>query len=188
MPMRENTPSPADTRERVVEAARELIVTRSYLGFSFQDIAERVGIRKPSLYHHFATKEALAVEVVRQASEAFERWTSRMSQSPAKQLDAYFRMYRDTLRAGSAVCPAGAFAPGWDMVSSEVQVAVQALRNTQVAWLATVLSELGPPRRARARAAYVFAACQGALIAARMTGDVADFDEAISVARRALED
>jgi TetR/AcrR family transcriptional repressor of nem operon len=111
-----------------------------------------------------------------------------MSQPPAKRLEAYFRMYRDTLRAGSAVCPAGAFAPGWDMIGSEVQAAVQALRNAQVAWLASVLSELGPPRRARSRAGYVFAACQGALISARMTGDVADFDEAISVARHALED
>lgn len=177
-----------ETREKILEVARELLVTRSYLGFSFQDIADRVGIRKPSLYHHFVTKEALAAELLRRSLELFQHWTRRMTQPPAKQLDAYIRMYRDTLRAGSAVCPAGAFVPAWDEVGGEVQAAVRALRNAQVAWLTAILSELGAPRRARARAAYLFAACQGALASARMTGDVADFDEAISVARRALED
>jgi TetR/AcrR family transcriptional repressor of nem operon len=178
--------SPNDTREQILRVARKLIQTRSYLGFSFQDIANLVGIRKPSLYHHFPSKEALGVEVLRRSTEAFEVWTAAMTIPPARKLDAYIRMFRDTLHAGQQMCPAGALAPGWDCIDAELRAAVQALRRTQIDWLTGVLAELGPPRQARQRAGYLFAACQGSLLSARMTGDVADFDDAIALARRSL--
>jgi len=178
----------SDTREQILRVARELIETRSYLGFSFQDIADRVGIRKPSLYHHFPTKEALAVAVLSAATEQFERWTATVTGTPDKQLDAYFKMFRHTLRAGYGVCPGGALAPGWDVIDDELKRAVQMLRSVQLEWLARVLSEWMPAKRARAKAAYVFALCQGALLSARITGDVADFDAAIAAGRVELEE
>src|SRR5258706_15276728 len=100
------------TRSQIVRVARELIQTRSYLGFSFQDIADRVGIRKASLYHHFPSKEALGVEVLRETLLAFEEWSAGLSGTPQEQLAAYVQMYRKTLRAGQGVCPAGGMAPG----------------------------------------------------------------------------
>ena len=42
-----------DTREKILNSAQGLIQTRSFHGFSFQDIANEVGIRKASLYHYF---------------------------------------------------------------------------------------------------------------------------------------
>lgn len=163
-------------------------MTRSYLGFSFQDIADRVGIRKPSLYHHFPTKDALALEVLRRSASWFENWSSGLAMTPAKRLDAYIKMYRDALGAGRSMCPAGALAPGWDNIDSELQQAVRQIRETQIKWLTTVFSELGERApRARANASYMFSVCQGALIASRMTGAASDFDDTIAVARRALD-
>ncbi|MEZ5706577.1 MAG: TetR/AcrR family transcriptional regulator [Burkholderiaceae bacterium] len=43
------------------------MLTRSYLGLNFQTLADQVGIRKASLYHHFASKEALGVALVDEA-------------------------------------------------------------------------------------------------------------------------
>ena len=175
-----------DTRERILRVALELIRTRSYLGFSFQDVAEQIGIRKASLYHHFPTKEALGIEVLERATEWFKVWAERTPATPQKKLGAYVRMFRDTLQAGSAVCPAGAFAPGWDCIEVDLQKAVRALRSTHIAWLTDVLTELGSPKQARQRANQLFALCQGALLASRMTGDPADFDEALAPAKAAL--
>ena len=42
-----------DTRTKILDSAQRLIQTRSFQGFSFRDIADEVGIRKASLYHHF---------------------------------------------------------------------------------------------------------------------------------------
>jgi TetR/AcrR family transcriptional regulator, transcriptional repressor for nem operon len=177
--------SPNDTREQIIRAGRELLMTRSYQGFSFQDIADRVGIRKPSLYHHFASKDLLAIEILQRSRSSFERWTGAMQLSAAKKLDAYIRMYRDTLGAGRVMCPAGALAPSWDVIDTSVQHEVRAMRQVQLDWLTEVFGELGESRaRARSRASHMFALCQGALITARMTGDAADFDDVIATARR----
>jgi TetR/AcrR family transcriptional repressor of nem operon len=180
------------TRDQILGVARKLIETRSYLGFSFQDVADAVGIRKASLYHHFPTKEALGVAVIRQATRFFKDWDAARAREPKDALESYFRMYRNTLRAGSGVCPAGALAPGWDCINEDLRQAVQELRNTQVMWLAGVLGALAPAAaRGKSRpvaslAAYVFSVCQGALIASRMTGRVEDFDEAIAHLRSSL--
>ncbi|RQO37517.1 TetR/AcrR family transcriptional regulator [Variovorax sp. KBW07] len=179
------------TRDQILGVARKLIETRSYLGFSFQDVADAVGVRKASLYHHFPTKEALGVAVIRQATQYFKDWDAARAREPKDALESYFRMYRNTLRAGSGVCPAGALAPGWDCINEELRQAVQELRNTQVTWLAGVLGALAPARGKGSRpvaslAAYVFSVCQGALIASRMTGRVEDFDEAIAQLKSSL--
>ncbi|WP_208513316.1 TetR/AcrR family transcriptional regulator [Variovorax paradoxus] len=181
------------TRDQILGAARELIATRSYLGFSFQDVADAVGVRKASLYHHFPSKEALGVAVLRDAIQGFRRWDEAKARTPRESLDAYFRMYRNGLRAGSAVCPAGALAPGWDCINDELRRTVQELRQMQVLWLTGVLGALVSERAQgagsagpAALAAYVFAVCQGALIAARMTGRVEDFDDAVAQLRSSL--
>lgn len=209
------TASPAalaagSTREQILAVARGFIETRSYLGFSFQDVADAVGVRKASLYHHFATKEALGIAVIRAATQGFKDWDAARAREPRDALESYFRMYRNTLRAGSAVCPAGALAPGWGVINDELRLAVQDLRNTQVTWLTGVLGALASEQGARDKAdkadragkadkapktrrtsvaslaAYVFSVCQGALLSARMTGRVEDFDEAIAQLRSSL--
>jgi len=169
-----------------MRAAMNLIRTRSYLGFSFQDIAEQVGIRKPSLYHHFPSKEALGVAVLREATRSFLAWTAGTPPTPQRKLSAYFRLYRDGLRAGRGVCPAGALAPGWDCIDAELRDSVRALRDAQIRWLVEVLGALDPRARAHSlndTAAFVFAACQGALLSSRMTGSVEEFDTAIAQLR-----
>ncbi|MGJ7530951.1 TetR/AcrR family transcriptional regulator [Variovorax sp. GB1P17] len=179
------------TRDQILGVARKLIETRSYLGFSFQDVADAVGVRKASLYHHFPTKEALGVAVIRQATQFFKDWDAARAREPKDALESYFRMYRNTLRAGSGVCPAGALAPGWDCINEDLRQAVQELRNTQVMWLTGVLGALAPARGkgslpVASLAAYVFSVCQGALITSRMTGRVEDFDEAIAQLKGSL--
>lgn len=46
-------------REAILDAATELFAERGFEGASLRDVAERVGVRKASLFHHFASKEAL---------------------------------------------------------------------------------------------------------------------------------
>jgi TetR/AcrR family transcriptional repressor of nem operon len=170
------------TRSQIMRVARDLIQTRSYLGFSFQDIADRVGIRKASLYHHFPSKEALGAEVLRATLRAFEQWSAGLSGTPQEQFAAYIDMYRKTLRAGQAVCPAGGMTPGWDCINDEMRQAVRELRHAQVVWLSGVLGALRPKDAGGSladAASSVFAACQGALITARMTGHAADFDASL---------
>lgn len=56
-------PSNPVARETLLAIARDAFAERGYSGASMSVIAERAGIRKSSLFHHFSTKDALYDEV-----------------------------------------------------------------------------------------------------------------------------
>jgi AcrR family transcriptional regulator len=52
------------TRDSILYATSVLLVTRGYRGTSTRDIASAVGIRQPSLFHHFQSKRAILTELL----------------------------------------------------------------------------------------------------------------------------
>jgi AcrR family transcriptional regulator len=46
-------------KEEILDVATALFAERGFEGTSMNDVAERVGMRKASLFYHFATKDAL---------------------------------------------------------------------------------------------------------------------------------
>jgi TetR/AcrR family transcriptional repressor of nem operon len=52
------------SQQEIIAAARELFRTQGYAGASMQDLANRVGLKKASLYSRFPDKEALVREVL----------------------------------------------------------------------------------------------------------------------------
>ncbi len=58
-------------REELTRIAARLFAERGYQGTSLADLADELGVQKPSLYHHIASKEDLLWEVAREGAEAF---------------------------------------------------------------------------------------------------------------------
>ncbi len=55
------------TRQGILEAAAKIFSQKGFHATSMQDIAEAVQLQKASLYHHFASKQEILVEILDQA-------------------------------------------------------------------------------------------------------------------------
>lgn len=53
-----------DTRQRILDSARELLFLRSYADVGVAAICERAGVKKGSFYHFYRSKQALTLEVL----------------------------------------------------------------------------------------------------------------------------
>lgn len=69
-----DTPSEElSTRDRLLHVAAELFAERGYNGASLGEIASRLGIRKPSLYNHIASKDELFMELLERSLDAWQQ-------------------------------------------------------------------------------------------------------------------
>jgi AcrR family transcriptional regulator len=89
---REPDTSGWSTRELILLHASRLFAARGFLGTSTRDIAHAVGIRQPSVYSHFPSKQAIAEELLTRdlvgGSEALERF-ARDGGGPPVELYRY---------------------------------------------------------------------------------------------------
>ncbi|WP_394619223.1 TetR/AcrR family transcriptional regulator [Lentzea sp. JNUCC 0626] len=66
----------SDTKQRILQTARDLFARQGVQQTSLQDIAESLGITKPALYYHFSSREELIRSIVTPLIDDGERFLS----------------------------------------------------------------------------------------------------------------
>jgi AcrR family transcriptional regulator len=64
MPRAPRAPNAKPRRDEILDSATRLFAERGYEGTSMADLAEQVGMRKASLFYHFASKDVLYAAVL----------------------------------------------------------------------------------------------------------------------------
>ncbi|MXV36740.1 MULTISPECIES: TetR/AcrR family transcriptional regulator [unclassified Saccharibacter] len=86
------------TKEKLLREAALFMKGRGYSAFSYADLAEKVGIRKASIHHHFSTKERLGELVVQRAIEDTQKYFEDVEESSnyiVERLRAYMLLFSE---------------------------------------------------------------------------------------------
>jgi TetR/AcrR family transcriptional repressor of nem operon len=169
------------SRERILVAATKIAQAHGYGGLNFRDLAEDVGIKAASIYHHFASKADLGAAVARRYWEDSAATLDALlaeSSDPIKCLRHYPDTFRKALESGNRICLCSFMAAETDDLPELVTKEVHTFADVNVAWLSKVLSAgaVVSSEDSEKRARAIFAAVAGAQLIARSRSDISLYD------------
>ena len=89
-----------DTKQKILEKALELFSAQGYDSVSVGEIAKAVGIKAPSLYNHFPSKQAIFDAIVESTAAQYEADTDQISihvQNAAQDIPVFTEINADAL-------------------------------------------------------------------------------------------
>ncbi|MFF9851729.1 TetR/AcrR family transcriptional regulator [Streptomyces litmocidini] len=173
------------TPERLIEATRELLWERGYVGTSPKAVQQAAGAGQGSMYHHFAGKQDLALAAIRRSAGELGAAAEAVlggGGSAYARIEAYLRRERDVLRG----CPVGRLTMDPEVIADpELRAPVEEVlgrvrdRIAEVVREGVESGELSGSLDPAEIAATVLATVQGGYVLARATGSRAPFDTAV---------
>lgn len=185
------------TADRVLDAGQELIQTRGFSAISFQDIASEVGIKKPSIIHHFPTKAELGVVIIRRYRDTFAAQLQEISEDSAKSswdaLEFYFSPYLFFASTPDKVCLCGALAGEMPALPETMRVEVKQFMEAHQQWLEEILlrgsgrGEFSSIDSPELLSRMIFNSLQGSLLVKRSTEDLSQLEDVIAAITNLLQ-
>lgn len=171
----------SETATEILNTAEELIQLNGFHAFSFQDVADRVGIKKASIYYHFPAKASLGEAIIERYRnsmlEAMHDLDTREEIDYWKALDRYLAPILNLARNPVHACLCGILSGEYPGLPQEMQSQVEQFFEEQLAWLTQLLKkgrkagafhfEGSPARMAK----LSFSAIEGAMLMKRITDD-----------------
>ena len=187
----------SDTADKILDVGQELIQTRGYTAMSFQDIAAQVGIKKPSVIHHFSSKRDLGVAIIRRYRDTFAAQLEAINKDPDKTaweaLEFYFSPYLHFAQTPDTVCLCGALAGEIPALPEDMRLEVKAFMEAHQRWLEGILrrgrktGELNFDETPARLSRMLFNMLQGSLLVKRSTDDFSQLEDVIKAIRRMLK-
>lgn len=130
------------TKQKAIREAHLLLQKFGWGGFSFQDLADEIGIKKPSLYAHFESKEALGLDLLDAYRNSFATWAETLSEmDPDQRLSAFFDMLFKFSQKGALYCPISSFVGELHSLPPAMRKKLKITYDAQFAWLKKAVSD-----------------------------------------------
>ncbi len=167
-------------KDQILEVATELVQTRGYSAFSYQDLSDRLGITKASIHHHFPSKAGLGRAVAEKYNadvKAALAEAKRKSDHPRVQLEGYVQFVLAIIKTHDRICAAGSVQSEINVVPKAMGQSMCSLVQHVIGWISTVIKNgrdrgvMDFPGTPDNQAALIFAAAQGAMQYGRANGE-----------------
>jgi TetR/AcrR family transcriptional regulator, transcriptional repressor for nem operon len=133
----------SSTKTELLHEASRMLLSKGLKGFSLQELAAKLHLKKASLFHHFPSKLALAVELYQFYQESFRKWTDQHAHlSPERQIILYAEELTRWICEKQRVCPVGALSLEWHLVDKELQDQITTLHTLQREWLTDLFKKI----------------------------------------------
>jgi TetR/AcrR family transcriptional repressor of nem operon len=181
----------SDGRERLLEAASNLLRERSYTSIGVAEICAAAGVQKGSFYYYFESKQALALAVIDEHWVAQRREWSRVFESEAPLLSQLRELFELTTEVqiasasgtGSVTgCLFGNLALEMSGQDDQIRERIQAIFEEQIALVTTAIEaavvseEISPVADARHVAKSIVAQLEGLVLFAKLFNEPAELD------------
>ena len=130
--------------DEILEVGQELIQTVGYDGFSYRDIADRVGIKSASVHYYFPAKTDLAEAVAKQYRIEFAETVREISANTPgalERLKEFAGIFQDTLENLDRVCLCGMLASESSSVPGKVSAQTRMFFSEQQDWISQTIAE-----------------------------------------------
>ncbi len=177
---------PSDAKERLLEAALELIWERSYGVVTIDAICEKAGVKKGSFYYFFESKSALSVAALdaNWVQNIKVKWDGLFSASipPLDRIRNFFQStYENQLlvkKEHGCVLGCPCFSVGSEISTQDetIRIKVQEILQNQIRYFESAIRDAQaegslPAGDAAAKARCLFALFEGSLGQARIQND-----------------
>jgi TetR/AcrR family transcriptional regulator, transcriptional repressor for nem operon len=172
-----------NTADQILDVAEELVQIRGFNGFSYADVAAKLGVTTAALHYHFASKAELGRALIDRYSTRFDEQLRAIDagQGAARhRLEAYADIYANVLEAGR-MCLCGMLAAEYTTLPKPMRTGVVRFFESNEQWLAEVLrsgestGSLRLSGTAEDGARAIISGLEGALLVARPFRDVDRF-------------
>lgn len=186
------------SRGRLLEAALALVREKGYASTSVEELCARAGVSKGAFFHHFPSKDALALAAVahwRESTEGlFEVAAYHQHADPLERVLGYLDLRKSLLRKPIAACTcfAGTLIQEVHSTKPDIREACEATLAAHAARLeadlAAAMTSYGVRGTwtAASLALHTQVVLQGAFILAKARGDLAVAADSIEHLRRYL--
>lgn len=136
------TKSNSDTKTQALELAKTYLQTLGFNGFSFQTIADALGIKKASLHYYFASKEAMGLALIKDYEDGYKAWVERVAGLSSKEkLEKLVKGFMKLTEKNHMICPLGVFSSDYHTVTTKIKKKSRDFHQLQREWLIQTIDQ-----------------------------------------------
>jgi TetR/AcrR family transcriptional repressor of nem operon len=131
-----------NTKKEALKIAKHYLQTLGFNGFSFQTIADALGIRKASLHYYFSSKEEMGIAILKEYEIAYKAWVLKIAElSAIEKLDKMLNLFIKLSEKNQMICPSGVLSSDYNTLGPKMKKSLKEFHLLQRDWIAKTIEQ-----------------------------------------------